>query len=362
MPDLDRAKLERYLTELFPPPVELRSIRALGATGGGKELRGYGYGEPLLLVFEADGAERRLVLSTVKPGPYGHEHMSDRAQAQLWSHGSFNELPQHARALDVGGFTGSGRLVSLRDVEEVFLAVEYIEGRDYHEDLDELRGGRALSELDGARVDALVEYLAGIHATRRASPVLYARRVRELLGHGECIMGVVDGYPLPQGFIDAELLESIEHRVLEWTWRLKHHAHRLRQVHGDFHPWNIIFQEGTHFRVIDRSRGEWGDPADDVTCITMNYLFFSLLRQGRLNGGLGELFSRFWTRYLDLTGDEEMLEVVAPFFAFRGLVLASPIWYPDLDECVRRKLFSFVEAVLAAPRFDPDRTPAYLEG
>jgi hypothetical protein len=32
---------------------------------------------------------------------------------------------------------------------------------------------------------------------------------------------------------------------------------RLRQVHGDFHPFNIIFEEEDKFWVLDRSRGEY---------------------------------------------------------------------------------------------------------
>jgi aminoglycoside phosphotransferase family enzyme len=32
--------------------------------------------------------------------------------------------------------------------------------------------------------------------------------------------------------------------------------------------------------------------------------------------------------YLKKTGDSEILEVVQPFYAWRALVVASPIWYP----------------------------------
>ena len=54
-------------------------------------------------------------------------------------------------------------------------------------------------------------------------------------------------------------------------------------------------------------------------------------------------------------GVDELLEVAAPFFAFRGLVMASPVWYPTLDERVRRALFDFILGVLDAPAFDPAR-------
>jgi hypothetical protein len=75
---------------------------------------------------------------------------------------------------------------------------------------------------------------------------------------------------------------------------------------------------------------------------------------------LGELFQRFWDRYLKGSGDREMLEVVAPFFAFRGLVMASPVWYPALADDVRTKLLRFIVALLKDDRFNPAEVNGYL--
>jgi aminoglycoside phosphotransferase (APT) family kinase protein len=155
------------------------------------------------------------------------------------------------------------------------------------------------------------------------------------------------------------LLKQIEQHCIDWRWDLKNRVHRLRQVHGDYHPWNILFREGTDFVLLDRSRGEWGEPADDVACLTMNYVFFSLQRSGRLDGNFESLFRGFWERYLANSGDTAMLQVVAPFFAFRGLVMAHPVWYPKLAESVRQKLFNFIHAVLDRDIFDPGEVNHY---
>jgi hypothetical protein len=56
-----------------------------------------------------------------------------------------------------------------------------------------------------------------------------------------------------------------------------------------------------------------------------------------------------------------ILETAAPFFAFRCLVMASPVWYPSLDASVRRKLFSFLLSVLDAPRFEPGKVNGWLD-
>jgi aminoglycoside phosphotransferase (APT) family kinase protein len=171
-------------------------------------------------------------------------------------------------------------------------------------------------------------------------------------------MGLADSYPRHPLFT-PQVLQEIEQRCVTWRWRLKNRTHRLRQVHGDFHPWNILFASGVDFSLLDRSRGEYGDPADDVTSITLNYVFFSLQRSGRLAGAFGTLFLRFWERYLEKSGDREMLQVVAPFFVFRALVMASPVWYPTLAESARRSLLAFISSVLESPAFDPTQVNAY---
>jgi hypothetical protein len=358
MPELKSVHVEHYLQRVLGKPAMVLELSRLGDAPEDRSLKEYGYGTPVRVDYVVDGERRRGVIHTLNAGPFGHEHMSDRAQVLLWEHAAFNQLPRHVRSLDVGGFIGS-EMLSLGKANEFFLLTEYVEGSGYFLDLARIQERGELSELDLARTDALCDYLVGIHQVRGPDPGLYLRRIRELVGHGECIMGLMDSYPLDLDFPAPQLLEEIEHLCLEWRWRLKGFTHRLRQVHGDFHPWNILFQDDTEFRVLDRSRGEYGDPADDVASISMNYLFSSLQRARRLEGPFAVLFSRFWNRYLEQSQDHEMLMVIAPFFVFRGLVMASPVWYPKLPLSVRKALIAFMRSVLQAERFQPDRVNEY---
>ncbi len=360
-PGIDAEKLEQYLKSLLGNDIIVDGFVSL-AQPAESLVKGFGYGTPLRVDYKIPGrAKQSAVLHTMSPGPFGHEHMADRARILLWSHRAFNRLPRHVRSFDVGGFQRDGSLLSLANVEELCLLTEYAEGQAYALDLERLRDSGTPADLDLARADALCDYLVDIHRPSVENPDLYIRRSRELVGDGECIMGLNDSYP-DHPLFSPRVLEQIEHRAVAWRWRLKKYTHRLRQVHGDFHPWNILFSQGTDFRLLDRSRGEYGDPADDVTCLTANYLFFSLQRSGRLEGILETLWRRFWNRYLEKTGDREILSVAAPFFAFRALVMASPVWYPHLDGVVRRKLLNFILNVLESDRFDPARVNTYCGG
>ncbi len=356
---MKKEEVQRYLQSVLGAAVTVSAMSILGDVHQSKDVKGYGYGIPLRVDFRLNGIEDRVaVLHTMTPGPFGHEHMADRAQELLWEHQTFNRLPRHVRSLDVCGFEPGGQLISVGKVEEFCLLTEYVTGESYSHDMERLRDRGELTELDIARSDALCDYLVEIHKMHGSDPGLYIRRIRELVGHGECIMGIADSYP-QHPLAPASLLEKIEHLCVIWRWRLKGFTHRLRQVHGDFHPWNILFRSSVHFSLLDRSRGEYGDPADDVASLTMNYLFFSLQRSERLEGALESLYLRFWDRYLEKSGDREMLSVVAPFLAFRGLVMASPLWYPTLSDTVRQRILAFIVAVLESDRFDPHEANNY---
>ncbi|MBI5495051.1 MAG: phosphotransferase [Deltaproteobacteria bacterium] len=360
MLSIRRAEVESYLQTAFGPDVVLRSVGAIGERASRASIKRYGYGTPIAITFSQDGRERTVVLETMQPGPFGHEHRADRAQAILWDYDSYGRLPRHVPALDVGAVSGNGRLFSVRDAEEFFVITQHTAGKSYHLDLERMARDGRLAAGDAQRAHALARYLVEIHRRKKRSPGLYRRRIRELIGHGECIMGLTDSYPRRFGFIDEKLLRSIEDGANAWRWRLHHLGGRLCAVHGDFHPWNVLFRRGVDFSVLDRSRGEWGEAADDVTAMVINYLFFSLRRYGRLQGPFEKLFRGFWSTYEEGARDRHLRRVVAPFFAFRGLVIASPLWYPALDLDVRRMIFRFMQNVLDSPSFDPGDVNRYL--
>jgi hypothetical protein len=359
---LSRDTLRQYLATVYGAEIKIYDVRRLTGENMEEDLKGFGYGVPYVIEFNVGGEDRQVVLETMRPEGFGHDHFSDRAGILLWQHSAFNKLPKHVHSVDVGAFTAKGEVLkSLGDCAELFIVTELVDGRLYHLDLDRIKESGKLGSTDEERCLALSDYLVEIHRVKREAPWLYARRMRELVGHGECIMGLLDSYPQGLDFIDETGLIEVERDCVVWRWRLKHKHHRLSQTHGDFHPWNILFRERADFTVLDRSRGEWGEPADDVVALTINYLFYSLQKYGKLSGPFERLFKLFWQNYLDKTFDNEILEVVQPFYAWRGLVVASPIWYPHLQKDVRAKLLNFVRNVLQCEKFDLESVNSYFE-
>jgi len=360
--DLKRGAVESYLQEMTGEEAKLLSMSTLGdTTPTTEDVKGFGYGSPVLIEYESDGEKKSAVISSMRvQDGFGHDHFSDRAQVLLWQHSAFDNLPKHAKSIDVGYFTEKNELRSCGSAVEFFLLMEKIEGKEYFFDLERVKEGGA-TDLDLARAEVLSSYLAEIHSAKKDSPALYQRKIRDTVGHGECIMGILDDYPVNPTFLEPNELCKIEKKCVEWRWNLRKKTHRLCQAHGDFHPWNVMFREGTDFTVLDRSRGEWGEAADDITAMTTNYIFYSVQKSMKLEGGLKGLFERFFDNYLEKTGDEELLKVIAPFFAFRMVVVASPTWYPLLSDEVRRALFNFAENLLDEEEFDYKKVNSYLK-
>jgi hypothetical protein len=360
---IGREALADYLRRVLPGPVEIIDLRPLaGSDAAAADPKGFGYGVPFEAECRVGGEVRRLVVSRTQPVQgFDHDYPADRAWQAIYAHRAYNGFPRHARSIDVGFVRRSGELVRAGDAVEFFQLVERVPGALYWLDLERLIS-QSPRPLDTERATTLARFLAEAHAVRRQEPTLYERRIRELVGHGECLMGILDSYPHPYPPLPPESCEALERAAVSWRWRLRGRAHRLARTHGDFHPWNLLFTEGTEFSVLDRSRGEWGEPADDVAALGVNYLFFGLRRSG--GGSVAEpfrgLFHAFLDAYREASGDREILEVLPPFLAFRALVIGHPRWYPALPDAVRAAILRFARAMMTAQAFDPSRLPGHL--
>jgi len=351
--DLTLEPLRRAVERLVPGG-RLLACQPLGAEPAGAVGRkGGGYGRPLRLEVEGPGGDRRvLVLRTASANEFGHDRRADRAAELLLAYDTFGSLPDHVRAIDVG-LLGPGGLVSLSGADEPYLVTTYAEGRLYAEDLRDLAAGGEAAPLDLERARALAGWLARLHRLRPEDPVAWRRAVRDLVGAGEGIFGLVDAYPAGTPGAPAALLRRLEEGALAWRWRLRERTGRLRRVHGDFHPFNVVFGEGVRFTALDASRGAVGDPADDLTALTVNYPFFALQAPGAWPRAFAPLWRACWEAYLAEAG-EEVLESAPPFLAWRALVLGCPRFYPDLPGAAREALLGWAERLLGRPRFEPD--------
>ncbi|WP_320169468.1 aminoglycoside phosphotransferase family protein [Maridesulfovibrio sp.] len=351
--------LESYLKEAFGDGTELVDYGDLGYLDK-QGMKKFGYGKPLLVRFVAGGEERETVISVMKGDNYGHQFYWDRAAILMFQYETSASLSRHVKPMGIGYVGADGSMRPVIGPREFFILNEKLEGYDYFHDLDRIRKG-GYEDRDREMAGNLAGWLAEIHGTRKDDSHLYMRRIRDLIGSSECIMGLVDeAYAHPSEYFSRDRFIRLEKRLIDWRWKLAHYTGRLCAVHGDFHPWNVLVGGPEGFSVLDRSRGEWGEAAGDLCCMAANYILFGLYDDGGVSEHFRTLYMTLFEKYLELTGDSEILEVMGPFFVFRGLVIASPVWYPDHPVKVRESLLRFIENVLEDEVFDYARFERYM--
>ena len=347
---INERALRSYLLREFQGVSDIRMAK-LGAG-----VQGAGF----LIEMKTKDGEKTFVVKGLFPEGLGHDYPSDRASVFLLDLDEYGNLPRHVRAVDVLSEMEGGTIKSVGGGREYYLLMERVQGRHYFHDLSEMSSKDLLAPADREKIRSMARYLAEIHAVKKDSRTLYWRKLRDTVGHGECLMGVFDLYP--DGTMSYGEMAAIEKLCVDWRARLKPFAYRLSQIHGDFHPGNIWFTGDNDFVLLDRSRGPWGEPADDVTALAINYIFFSLKNHGDVRKAYREGLTFFFDEYVSASADRDIIRVSPLFFAFRAAVVANPVFYPDLDSGVREKIFRFMRNVLLANGFEVERVNDYISG
>lgn len=323
------------------------------------------HGTGYMIRFKGKGSRvKEVVLRTLMPSDFSHDYPSDRAKVFLLQHEMAKDIPGHVASMDVSGFTESGQLISLGGTKEFFQIVEVAKGKAYADDFQRIKTSGKLTASDRKKAKQLSDYLVKLHSKKfKGSPEelrsVRRRHSRDAMGHGEMMMGVIDTYPDGYNFISRDDLTGLICKAVQFREKAKDTQFRPCRMHGDFHPANILF-DGNKLLLLDASRELYGDPADDVTTMAMNYIWFAVMQAGDFSGPFAELFNSYWDNYFKKTRDSNIMKTAGIYFAFRGVVVAHPVFYGAQSDNVRRKIMAFVGNVLSEDAFDPSRINEYL--
>ena len=255
-------------------------------------------------------ATRRFVFRTQASNEFGHDRRADRAEAALLAYDLFGRYPDaRARARRRGASPPTGASSRCGGAGEFWLATGWAEGTLYAEDLRRIA-------REGAR-PARPRALRGAGAL--PGPAARARRsTTRRPGGARCATSSAtargsSGWSTPTrptcrrrrrpGSARSRSAASpragrsaaAPARLTAHPRRLPPLQHRLRAAGAG--------RGGSAFTLLDASRGGRGDPADDVTALSVNYVFFALDHPGAWARGLGALWRRFWEVYLGARGD-----------------------------------------------------------
>jgi len=356
---INESGLKNYLENKFGGKLNSFTMSTLG-----RGCLGIGY----LLEFEINDKKYRKILKSLYTEHLGKEYSADRAQSLILAHSSYALMEHHIRSMDVIGLEKDGEMISVGNAEEFFILMDEAGGTDYFNDLKKIGQSGTLNDADKNKAAILARFLANLHKKKFNKGSLYKRKIRDTIGSGESIMGIMDMYPPNLDWFPEKTQIKIVQKAVEFWMKDKYRVGRLCRVHGDFHPGNIWFKNAADFILLDRARGEFGEPADDVTALAINFIFYSLIYQGDFSGALKELAGIFIKEYFKLSGDKEMEKVIAPYWAFRAAILCNPSFYPDsfFENSgkaikVRKKIINFALRTLDAKKFSWRKITNYLK-
>lgn len=224
---INEEALRTYLLKEFHGIDEVH-IRKLGSG-----VQGSGF----LIEIKSKDSMKTYVVKSLLPEHFGHDYPSDRAAVFLLDLDEYKTLPRHVNPVDVLSEMEDGSIKSIGGEKEYYLLMERATGKHYFHDLSSFKQKDRLEHPDITKIKTMTSYLAEIHSVKKVSKTLYWRKLRDTIGHGECLMGIFDTYP--DMTLGSDEITTIIKKSFDWIYRLKPLHNRLSQIHGDFHPGNM---------------------------------------------------------------------------------------------------------------------------
>ena len=355
--DLDNKSIEKYLQTKYEGKISNINIKKLGSG-----VLGTGYS----LKFKINNKDKILVLKSLFTGNLGMDHYSDRGASLLDAHDNYNKMENHVKSEDVIAQNDDNSLTSMGNAKEFYILMEEAKGIDLFKDFDKIKETKQLTEEIKDKIIKISNFLVELHKNKHNSISLYRRKIRDTIGSGGSLIGILDMHPdLAFNQFEKKWMKIVKNSIMYWHLSRNMH-HRLCEIHADYHPGNLWF-ENNNLTILDRARGRFGEPADDITAFIINPIMYSLITNGRFEGPFKEMFDIFWNNYFKQTKDKEMRKIIAPYLAFRVAVVTNPIFYNDESlggkeraKFIRSKLINLSLNILNDNEFDPKKINTYL--
>lgn len=226
------------------------------------------------------------------------------------------------------------------------------DGVSYWSLLNERRQKEKVDENDLRELDLIVDFIAKVHSVKHPScdreklDAVYNDSLRSVLANPELALMLLHDFPKDDKFMPLKTQKEIVGLMFEFMHKYKNRSDRLCALHGDFWGGNAFLKDGK-LEVIDFSRIPWGDAGVDVGWWFSQYLAIYHQTKNKYFKELGELFLK---KYIEKTGDEEVLKSSGLVFGLLVAIYLSRRFYPVVEEEYARRFLKNVLEILKVGR------------
>lgn len=342
---MDKKEISDMLTKRFGKKITVKELILIGS----------GYHSDGYKVVTDQGKE--YFIKKIKSEDMGFEFPERKIMSLLVSHSMLKRADISPKTFGIAIKNKKMEfLPEITDSTEIYQVQEYGgQGKTYLDMIDEKANKKEIDSEDKEEIDKIVDFIVKIHKVKHPSKdekkliAIYNDCLRSVIGNPEYLLLLLHGIPKDnpllspkggQGEFIALMLENMHY--------FKDRPERLVALHGDFWGANVFFREDGSFFVIDYSRMPWGDPGFDIGFWMSQYVLKSHMGNKEYFQQLGKYFLE---KYIEKTGDREIVKTIVYSLGLVSVMYASPVWVPGLDNNVRKAFFEHVCGMLKKKEF-----------
>lgn len=303
------------------------------------------------LEYEYAGQIKKTVCRRLHGIGMSRDYLPDNVGYLLLQHEITKTHPLHIPSNDVVCFGDKIQVVSLDGIEDVFQIVEFAEGDSYVKWILDIQNG--FTSDHEKVVKNITDYMLKTHKIKpKVDPEkikhYYWRHSQDFIG-SEVLMDILDVWP-------QDKLLSLKDRAffVEQLYILREQTRDLYKrcvmIHSDLHPDNIRVHADLSISILDSARTIWGEPADDLTCMLANFLFFGM-KFPKSRAEYQKAYDFMLQRYLAKNGSSELEQAARIYMPIRLLILAHPLFFSDDSPKLKKQVIKLAKEIISNRKF-----------
>jgi len=344
-----KEELERVLSEKLSKEIKIREIKKIGT----------GYHSDGFKLTTKDGLE--FFLKRIKSNDVGFEFPERKIASLLVSQSMANRINHKSNIKSLGVFIHNidfKEIPGADEESEIYQIQEFGgEGKSYLQILEGNTNKKNIDLKDKEEINKIIDYITEIHKIKHPSQdkkrldAVYNDFLRNVIGHPEYILQLFHDMPKDNTVLSPDKQGEFLTLMIENMHYFKNKSERLTAIHGDFWGANVFFNDNASMYVIDHSRMPWGDPGFDVGLFMGSYI---ISYHKTKNPYFKELANYFLERYIEKTGDKEVLNTMIYALGLIAVIYASPLHVPDISDETRKSVYLHIVKMLKQKRFSWD--------